>query len=262
MNRKNALRSVVLMTLCTLAAAGHLEAASGTAVRISTGDGTQVWCWTEPPIVKHPNGTLKTCDLETRALLPLGKNPTLEMWWFPPGKRLDVYADGAVEAGFLEAYSTFRVNPSNSTNPGPFTLKFVQGTQLVFTPKGYAYWGTLASNILDLYTARREPINGMAAIQVTRLSDQGTGYAERGGLYKDTDLSPATIGGNGKIPCLGYDSATGIYQRMRVFPSGDLEFCTLKAARTLNFADSSRRTCQAGFPVTFDAGGRVITCTL
>ena len=263
MNRKNALCSLALMTLCALAAiAGPLEAASGTAVRMYTGDGTLVWCWTEPPIVKHPNGTLKTCDVETRANLPLGKNPTLEMWWFPPGKRLDVYADGAVEAGFLEAYSTFRIKPSNSTNPGPFTLKFVQDTQLVFTPKGYAYWGTIANNILDLYTARKERINGMAANQVTRLSDQGTGYAERGGLYKDTDLSPATVGANGMIPCLGYDSASGIYQRMRVYTTGDLEFCTLRADRTLNFADGSRKTCRGGFQVTFNTGGRVTACTL
>ena len=262
MNRKKALLSLALMASWTLAATGHLEAASGTAVRMYTGDGTLVWCWTEPTIVTHPNGALKTCDVETRVHLPLGKNPTLEMWWFPPGKRLDVYADGAVEAGFLEAHSTFRIKPSSSTNPGPFWLKFVQGTQLVFTPKGYAYWGTLASNILDLYTARREPVNGVVANQVTRLSDQGTGYVERAGLYKDTDLSPATVGGNGKIPCLSYASASGTFQRMRVYTNGDLEFCTLRPDRTLNFADGSRKTCRGGFQVTFNTGGRVTACTL
>jgi len=262
MKKKKTLLPLILMSLCALAGSRGLEAASGTPIKISTGDGTQVWCWSEPAIVKYSNGTLQTCDLQTRANLPLGKNPTLDMWWFPPGKRLDLYADGSVYAGFLEANSTFQVKPSNSKNPGPFTLKFVQDTQIVFTPKGYAYWGTIFSNIIDLYTARKEPINGLAANQVTRLSDQGTGYAERGALYKDTELSAATTGGNGMIPCLGYDSASQTYQRMQVFTNGDLAFCTLRTPWTLTFADGSRKTCRGGFTVTFDTGGRVTACTL
>jgi hypothetical protein len=136
MKKRTTLLSLILMSLSALAGSGDLEAASGTPTKISTGDGTQVWCWSEPAIVKYPNGTLQTCDLQTRAHLPLGKNPTLDLWWFPAGKRLDLYADGTVYAGFLEANSTFQVKPSNSTHPGPFTLKFVQDTQLVFTPRG------------------------------------------------------------------------------------------------------------------------------
>lgn len=260
--KRKTLPSLILMSLWTLAGSGCLEAASGTPIKISTGDGTEVWCWSEPAIVRYPNGTLKTCDLQNRADLPLGKNPTLDTWWFPPGKRLDLYANGAVYAGFLESNSTFPVKPSNSKNPGPFTLKFVQDTQIVFTPQGYAYWGTIYSNIIDLYTARKEPINGLAANQVTRLSDQGTGYAERGALYKDTYLSAATAGGNGQIPCLAYDSASQTYQRMQVFTNGDLQFCTLRESRTLTFTDGSRKTCQGGFRVTFDSGGRVTACTL